>query len=47
MFWLGVLVGLLIGSPVFCFLLALLTSSKKADEQMEEYERMNKNVASE
>lgn len=35
MFWFGVLVGLLIGSPVFCFLLALLTSSKKADEQIE------------
>lgn len=42
MFWLGFLVGILIGAPVLTFVLALLTSSKKADEQTE---RMIKDVS--
>jgi hypothetical protein len=35
MFWFGFLVGILMGAPVLTFVLALLTSSKKADEQIE------------
>ena len=32
MFWIGFLVGVLVGAPILTFILALLTSSKKADE---------------
>lgn len=35
MFWFGFLVGILMGAPVLTLVLALLTSSKKADEQIE------------
>ena len=35
MFWIGFLVGILVGAPILTFILALLTSSKKADEQTE------------
>lgn len=44
MFWIGFLVGVLVGAPILTFVLALLTSSKKADEQTE---RMLEDVSSE
>ena len=47
MFWLGFLIGFLVSAPVIWFILALLTSSKKADEQSERYERMAKNASGE
>lgn len=43
MFWIGFLVGVLVGAPILTFILALLTSSKKADEQTE---RMLEDISS-
>ena len=44
MFWIGFLVGFFVSAPITWFILAILTSSKKADEQTE---RMLKDVSSE
>ena len=40
MFWIGLLIGLVLGANIGLFLYAMIVTAKKSDEQMEKIDRM-------